>query len=231
MTKPPPYLTGIIESYQKNDNAGLAIQMKKYMREQYEYFGIPSPLRKELIRSHWKQFGFIPEDRIEEIVNWCWNAPQREYHYFAMESLDKVSKKANKQRIEIYEYMIQNKSWWDTVDFIAAKLVGEYFIIFPEEIATRTTKWMDSRNIWLQRTCLLFQLKYKTATNIGLLEKFIASLVNSKEFFIRKAIGWVLREYSKTDPEYVIQFVKEHDLSGLSSKEALKWLNRSNAFT
>lgn len=87
-----------------------------------------------------------------------------------------------------------------------------------------TTRWMNSDNMWLQRTCLLFQLKYKTSTDTQLLSSFIKPLSSSNEFFIRKAIGWALREYSKTDPDFVIQFTKENTLSGLSEREALKWL-------
>jgi 3-methyladenine DNA glycosylase AlkD len=224
----PDYLTGIIESYKKNANSELAEQMKKYMKDQYEYFGIASPERRELYRSHWQQYGLLPEDQTEEIVKWCWNAPQREFQYFAMESLDKVAKKVSRKQIEIYEFTITNKSWWDTVDYIAAKLVGEYFKQYPEEIVFKTTKWMDSGNMWLQRTCLLFQLKYKKTTNTKLLEKFIEPLSGSNEFFIRKAIGWILREYSKSNPEYVKEFVRDHKLSGLSSREALKWLKHHN---
>jgi 3-methyladenine DNA glycosylase AlkD len=222
----PGYLNSLIKSYQKNANAKLSIQMKKYMKGQYEYFGITSPRRRELYRNHWQKYGLIPIDEIEEIVKWCWAAPQREYQYFAIETLSKISKKAGRERIQIYEFVITNKSWWDTVDYIAANLVGEYFKIYPEEIAGKTAKWMESGNIWLQRTCLLSQLKYKAATNTGLLEKFIKPLTSSNDFFIRKAIGWILREYSKTNPEYVKRFVKEHRLSGLSEREALKWINK-----
>ena len=85
---------------------------------------------------------------------------------------------------------------------------------------------MSSGNMWLQRTCLLFQLKYKKALNTALLESFIIPLAESKEFFIRKAIGWILREYSKTDPRYVIDFVAKHSLSGLSEREAMRIIKK-----
>ncbi len=85
---------------------------------------------------------------------------------------------------------------------------------------------MDSGNMWLQRTALLFQLKYKKATDTKLLTDYILKLQGSKEFFINKAIGWILREYSKTESDWVIEFVKKHQLAPLSHKEALKWLNR-----
>ena len=124
------------------------------------------------------------------------------------------------------EFMIINKSWWDTVDMIASHLVGTHFKRFPGLIPAYTEKWMASGNFWLQRTALLFQLKYKKETDVELMSDLIKRLAGEKEFFIRKAIGWVLREYSKTDPEIVINFVENQQLSNLSRTEALKVNNR-----
>jgi 3-methyladenine DNA glycosylase AlkD len=225
----PEYLKDLDKAYKTRANPDMAAQMKNYMKGQYEYFGIPSPERRELYKLHWKEHGLLPDNQVEEIVKWCWNAPQREFQYFALESLGKTTKKADKQMINIYEFTITHKSWWDTVDYIAANLVGIYFRKFQEEIEPKTTIWMESGNMWLQRTCLLFQLKYKSETNTILLENLIAQLSGAKEFFIRKAIGWILREYSKTNPEYVKQFVADHELSGLSEREALKWMKNKNS--
>ena len=112
------------------------------------------------------------------------------------------------------------------VDFIAGTLAGTHFNLYPELIKPVTGRWMKSGNIWLQRSSLLFQLKYKNQTDTRLMFKYIRSLSSSKEFFIQKAIGWVLRQYSKTDPETVIQFVEAHQLPPLSKREALKVINR-----
>lgn len=223
---PPEYLTDLIHVFETKADPAYAVQMKKYMKHLFDFYGISSPKRKELYKVHWNKHGYLLNEEPTEIIKWCWQAPQREYQYFGMELLDKLAKKAKADRIDLYEYIIINKSWWDTVDFIAAKLVGTFFTSHPEHIANFTTKWMQSGNLWLQRTCLLFQLKYKAKTDTHLLETFISQLSESKEFFIRKAIGWALREYSKTDPEYVIQCIKKHHLSGLSEREALKWMKR-----
>jgi 3-methyladenine DNA glycosylase AlkD len=118
--------------------------------------------------------------------------------------------------------MITQKSWWDTVDFIAATMVGNYFKKYPEMIKPVTDKWMVSQNMWLQRSCLLFQLKYKAEVNTDLLASFILSLSVSREFFITKAIGWSLRQYSKFDPQWVINFVSKNSLQPLSKREALR---------
>ena len=227
----PDYLQPLELAYLQHADADIAGPMKKYMKDRYEYFGIKSPLRKEIYREHKLNYGLIPQEEKEKIIKWCWQQPQREYQYFAMEFLGRASKKEESDSIDLYVYMITNKSWWDTVDFIATNLVGTYLQRFPEHTIRLTTEWMASNNIWLQRTCLLFQLKYKTATDTALMHGFINQLSDSKEFFIRKAIGWVLREYSKTDAQYVLDYVKMYPMSGLSQREALKWLvsrNRKN---
>jgi len=221
---PKEYLQPLKTAFEENANPSKALQMKAYMRGQYEYYGIASPERSVIFAEHKKNYGLIPEVHLNEIVTTCWQAPEREFQYFAMEMLNKVSKKSKPETIQFYEYMITNKSWWDTIDFIAANLVGSYFKIYPELIHSKTAEWIDSENMWLQRTCLIFQLKYKTLLDTDLLESFILKLKDAKPFFIRKAIGWILREYSKTDPEYVKNFVRNHSLSGLSRIEALKWM-------
>jgi len=111
-------------------------------------------------------------------------------------------------------------------DLIAPSLVGYHFQEYPEERQDYINKWIHSGNIWLQRSCILFQLKYKNAVDTRLMASIILELSDHKEFFIRKAIGWMLREYSKTDPGWVVRFVQNHELSGLSRREALKWLER-----
>jgi 3-methyladenine DNA glycosylase AlkD len=226
----PDYLKPLTEVIRNHENAEQAIRMKKYMKNQFEFFGIPSPKRKEIYRQHWKEHGYIPDNQKEKVLKLCWNAPQRELQYFAMETLGRKAGKATVQEIELYEYMITNKSWWDTVDYIAANLAGMYFRLYPEKINAVTDRWIESGNLWLRRSCLLFQLKYKNDTDTQLLEHIIDPLVNENEFFIRKAIGWILREYSKTNPEYVMRYVNNHKLSGLSEREALKWIkNRSSS--
>lgn len=115
-------------------------------------------------------------------------------------------------------------SWWDTIDVIAPKILGSWFKRYPEHIKPTITRWLKSDNIWLQRSCVLFQLKYKEKTNTQLLSSVIDQLKDSKEFFLRKSIGWVLREYAKTDAEFVKDFVNSRELSPLSRREATKHL-------
>lgn len=220
------YLLPLYNQFYKYGNSDYAVAQKKYMKGQFDYFGLRSPQRKELSRSFLKEHGLPNEDRFEEIVKECWDQPQREFQYFAMDLLAKKAKKAEICRVDIYEYLILSKSWWDTVDYLAARMVGTHFQRFPSVIEDYTEKWMNSESMWLQRTAILFQLGYKSDTNLDLLTNYIERLFGSKEFFINKAIGWILREYSKTDADWVIQYVKENEnnLANLSKREALKWL-------
>lgn len=220
----PDYILPLREKFETNANIEEAIPMKKYMKNKFDFFGIKSPLRKDIYKDFKNKYGLLPDENFEEIIKWCWKQNEREYQYFAMEFLSKRMKKSTLEIIDLFEFMIVEKSWWDTVDFIAAVLVGDYFKRFPGEIKRITEKWMNSGNIWLQRSCLLFQLKYKNKTDVELMEYFIVRLLGSKEFFINKAIGWILREYSKTKPQVVVNIVERHSLSGLSNREALKWM-------
>ncbi len=220
------YLIPLQKLFEANANEEIALYMKKYMKGQYDYFGIKSPERRELKAQFLLQYGYPETGQLDAITRECWKLPQREYQYFIMEILERFAKKAEAERIGLYEFMIETKSWWDTVDFIAANLVGIHFRKYPEQIVPYTKKWMDSGNMWLQRTSLLFQLRYKKETNLELLMDYIGRLQGSKEFFINKAIGWALREYSKTDPDWVKNYVASHSLAPLSHREALKRINR-----
>ncbi len=220
------YLKPLSEAFLAHSNEKIAFQMKKYMKGQFDYFGIKSPERKVLKKEFLDLYGLPEPDQLEEIVRECWQLPQRECQYFIMEILGRLAKKAGGKRIDLYEFLVKSKSWWDTVDYIASNLVGVHFRLYPDLIVPYTEKWMDSGNMWLQRTAILFQLNYKKDTDLILLSDYIDRLQGSKEFFINKAIGWILREYSKTDSDWVIHFVQHNELANLSKREALKWLER-----
>jgi 3-methyladenine DNA glycosylase AlkD len=203
-------------------NPSLALAMKKYMRDRFEFLGIKTTERRILLRQ-WINENPIPSlPDLQILVIEMWNSPFREYHYCALELLDKKRKQLNASHGELLEYLIVTHSWWDTVDLIAAHLVGELFKNHPELVEPVNARWMQSNNLWLQRSCLLFQLGYKKHTDLNLLEKNIMMLNREKDFFIRKAIGWILRQYAKTDADWVRKFIVEHELSPLSKKEALK---------
>ncbi|NOQ26352.1 MAG: DNA alkylation repair protein [Bacteroidales bacterium] len=208
--------------FQKNKNLKVAVEQKAYMRNQFEFYGLKATNRREIQKPFFYE-KYLPEKKeLHDIVKTLWKKPQREYQLFSQELVFKYVKQFEKRDIELLEYMVINKSWWDTVDYIAYKLIGGYFKIYPEEIKFNVDKWLNSKNIWLQRSALLFQLKYKTELDTQILSFCINSLLDTKEFFINKAIGWVLREYSRTNPKWVMEFVSKTKLSTLSEKEALR---------
>jgi len=194
---------------------------KAYLLNQFEHYGLKTPLRRKLCKEYFnRQLPAYSE--LERIVKELWQLPQREYQYGAVELLVYFKMEWKKDCIALFEYMITHKSWWDSVDHIASELTGPYFRTFPLMIATTTRRWNRSDNIWLQRSSLMFQKAYREATNTKLLSEYIIHCRRSNEFFVQKAIGWALREYSKTNPRWVQQFVRNNQLPALSTREALK---------
>ncbi|WP_018923619.1 DNA alkylation repair protein [Salsuginibacillus kocurii] len=200
-----------------------AIGMKKYMREKYDFFGVKATPRRKIVREVMKEYGPPPEKEFSKIIKELWGLPERECQYAALDILDRRKEFKDKD-IQLLEYLITHKSWWDTVDWIASKHAGAYFQHYPQHIQNITGHWIQSNNFWLKRSAILFQLKYKQDTDEEILYHYINQCLGSEEFFINKAIGWALREYSKTNGPSVVQFVNQHNLSQLSRTEALKYL-------
>lgn len=211
---------------QLHSNAENKAAMEAYMKNKFRFFGIKSVQRKALFREFLNQHPPQKGNRAQmiEFVGECWKLPERELHYCALEWMIRQHKLWQENDLEFFESLVTHQSWWDTVDSIASNVFGPWFRKYPEMIQPTIDRWMAGDNIWLWRCCLLFQLKYKSKTDPELLTDVILKLCDSREFFIRKAIGWILREYAKTDPEFVIHFAQQHSLQPLSYREALKHL-------
>lgn len=216
-----PYLQQVQKVFKKESNTADATTMSAYMRNLFSFYGLKTPIRKKLIKDLLNDNPVNVSD-IVTIAKEAWTLPERELQYFAIELLATHHQSWQKDIIILFEKMIVEKSWWDSVDSIASKLTAVYFKMFPEQIIPVTGQWNRSNNIWLQRSSLLFQLLYKEKTDTVLLTKYILHLRSSKEFFIQKAIGWILRQYARTNPQWVKKFLKENELAPLSKKEALK---------
>ncbi|RSK29227.1 DNA alkylation repair protein [Bacillus sp. HMF5848] len=198
--------------------------MKRYMRDQYEFFGVKTPERRGILKSFLLENGLPHDDAFNEAIVELWEMPERELQIVAINLIDlKIKKKElSTAFLPVIEQLITTKSWWDTVDHIATKHVGILFQNEPALIENVGRSWRNSDDIWLRRTMILFQQKYKTNTNQELLADIITENLGSSEFFINKAIGWSLREYAKTNPIWVKEFVAQTTLSNLSKREALK---------
>ncbi|MBI3260119.1 MAG: DNA alkylation repair protein [Ignavibacteriae bacterium] len=210
--------------FEENANTELAKKMAQYMRNLFPFYGIQKqnraviakPFLKELVKNS-------SHDVIAEIALTLWNKPQREYHYFCMEYVEKVQKLWQEHiTIQLFENLIVTKSWWDSVDFIASHLVGKYFQKWDSKLPAIVDNWNTSDNMWLNRTAIIYQLSYKEKTDTDILTHVINTHSKSKVFFIQKAIGWALRQYGYANPEFVRAFVQNHALAPLSKREALK---------
>ena len=202
------YFSELRSAFEKHADPTTASGAKAYMRNLSEYYGLPSPLRRQLTKEFISKSGYPPYDQMEELVHYAWAQPQREWQYVAMEIVEKFVKKADPDLIDLAEWMITNKSWWDSVDFVAPNIAGVLFKQYPEIKMQYIEKWMQSGNLWLKRSCLLHQLRYNQTADRALLFNLCERLADHPDFFIRKAIGWSLRQYSKEFPEAVIDFVK-----------------------
>lgn len=219
------YVAELISIFQSGEDRSIAIDQSNYMRNQFEFFGLKSQKRRTLQSEFFRSNELPPKSELKMIITELWEQPQRELHYAGQELAKKYIRHTELSDIELYEFMVTHKSWWDTVDFIASHLMGSYFKTYPELRKTYIDKWLASGNMWLQRCAILFQLKYKIDVDTDLLTYAIHSLSGSKEFFINKAIGWILREYSKTNPDWVASYVSKTELAPLSRKEALRLIN------
>ena len=200
--------------------------MKSYLKHRFDLYGIRAPQRKQFFKGFWANHKEELKANWQDITTWMWDQDYRDYHYLAMDIIGNIEKTLSKEDLPLIEKFIVNHSWWDTVDFLASHGVGQILKhdeTFQMEIADR---YMKSDNMWLQRTAIVFQLFYKKATNQDLLFAVIDETLGSKEFFINKATGWALRQYAKTDPAAVRQYVdlQRPKLSGLTLREATKYL-------
>lgn len=209
-----------LESHASPNNAAA---MEKYMKYQFSFLGLKSPLRRMLLKGLWKEHSEKVKFHYREIALQLFSEAHREYHHCGMEILIKeIKNNYKKEDKELIEKLITTQSWWDTVDFLAKYLLGNYLLEYPNEKEALIKKYSDADSIWLNRSAILFQLNYRMHTDKGILFRECNKHRTSKEFFIQKAIGWALREYAKYNAADVLDFVESTDLKALSKREALK---------
>ncbi|MCM3586795.1 DNA alkylation repair protein [Mesobacillus maritimus] len=207
-----------------NANPENAEQMARYMKNHFPFFGIKTPQRREIANEFFRETELLKEPFEESFVLALYDQPERECQMVAIDYIVRSLKKLEKSDIDLMHRLLTTKSWWDSVDTLAQKPVGTIVANHPELIAEVIDTWAVSENLWLRRTAIIFQLKYKEQTNEELLYHYIKLNAASKEFFIQKGIGWALREYSKTNPESVRNFIQSHSLAPLSVREGSKHL-------
>ncbi|TDE30581.1 DNA alkylation repair protein [Flavobacterium ranwuense] len=211
------------KAFKQNKNPENAFAMAKYMKNNFPFFGIKTEERRRIFKEIWKENKNEISENARTVAVALYSKKEREFHYCAIEILIKELKgNYKKEDIQLIEKLIGNNSWWDSVDTIAKYILGEYLLEFPLEAQNVIKRFSNSGNMWLNRSAILFQLGYKQKTNADFLFSQCLKQAHSKEFFIQKAIGWSLREYAKSNPKIVRQFVENSNLKPLSRKEALK---------
>jgi 3-methyladenine DNA glycosylase AlkD len=197
--------------------------MRSYMRDQFPFLGIRSTEQRLLTREVLAGLAKPDEDDLRAVSLACWALPEREYQYFACDLLRRHARICSPGFLDTARHLVVTTPWWDTVDALAAHLVGPLVTRHPALLSTMDDWSMDD-DMWLVRTAILHQLRYREATDATRLFRYCTAQSAHRDFFIRKAIGWALREYAKTAPDAVRSYVRAHEsrLSGLSVREALK---------
>lgn len=211
---------------QEQANPTRAAQQQAYMKSAMPFYGVTKPAVDELCKALLKNH--IPADATEyraTLLYFFEHATHRELWYVALTYAQQHKTYITTNNIDVFIAIIRKAQWWDIIDTVAPNLIGKALSKSPL-LNEYTMLWIQDHNMWVRRTALLAQLKYKQATDLALQEKLIVTVAHEKEFFIRKAIGWSLRELSKTNKDAVRGIIATHGekLSGLSVREARKYL-------
>ena len=216
-------LLDLITDFEENRNELLAESMSKYMQDKFRFLGIRGATRTEIYKK------YFPDARKTKNIDWdfvesCWNKEEREFQYVVVYYLKAMQKFLKREDISKLKYLIVTKSWWDTVDLLA-KVVGS-LVIRIEGYDQIMLEWSKDSNIWLRRVAILYQLSLKEKVDEKVLDEILVSNLGDNEFFINKAVGWALRDYSKFNPEWVTKFIEKNreNMANLSLREASKYL-------
>ncbi|MFP3916043.1 MAG: DNA alkylation repair protein [Actinomycetota bacterium] len=203
-----------------------ARQMAAYMKTDMPFYGVKKPDRVPVLRRLAAEFPPANASDYRRKVGALWERPHREEKYLAIGYARRFGDHIDLPQLGLYRRMVVEGAWWDLVDEVAAHLVGKLVAEHRRQMRPVLEGWIDDDDLWLRRTAILCQLRHKEATDAAILFDFCRRRAHEKEFFIRKAIGWALREYARTDPEAVRQFVEDAggELSGLSRREATRHL-------
>ncbi|XP_077990505.1 uncharacterized protein LOC144444831 [Glandiceps talaboti] len=227
---PTAILSKITKMYASVADAQKAAGAKKYMRNQFEFYGMQAPTRRAIDKEIFQSSPPLDVVTLRKLLLLLWQQSEREYQHcgadLASKNVKLLSGSNDKERqhsIQCLKSLITTKSWWDTVDALAPT-IGQLAKLHPEHLNPILEDWIQADNMWLRRVALIHQLRYKDDTDKDKLFRFCLLRCHEKDFFIRKAIGWALRQYFRHNPSEVKKFVKDNDkcLSTLSKREALK---------
>ena len=220
------YIKQLFENMQDQNQA---LSMAQYMKNQFVFYGIPTPQRRKLYKD------FLKQEKKHKQIDWdfldlCYQDSHREFQYFVCDYLKMFQNQLVYEDIQHMKVYIKDKQWWDSIDNFDT-IIGQIGLT-DQRVDDLMLEWSLDDDFWLRRLAIDHQLGRKEKTNTILLEKILVNNLNSHEFFINKAIGWILRDYSKTNPQWVKHFIeKYHDrMHRLSIKEGSKYIKNDMIF-
>ncbi len=223
---PKLYVSAIKKAFAQASDDIIAEAQSKYMRNLFPFYGIKRPERNVIQSAFIKENGLPQQKALTPVLKLCFQAKNREVQYFALDVLMRCIKKQEESFVDVLEELIQTKSWWDSVDYLAS-ICGKFFLIHETLVPIVTDQWIENEDFWLNRVAIIFQLHHKEKTDEALLYRYIKCHAASNEFFLQKACGWALRQHSKRFPDSVVSFIEGQDLSPLTVREGLKHINKS----
>jgi 3-methyladenine DNA glycosylase AlkD len=226
-----PLLIRLRAALQEAADPTKAAGMQAYMKSTMPYHGVPTPILRRVYRQVFADVDLPSAEAWQREVLGLWRgAAFREERYAAigLSGLRRADRFQTLAALPMYEEMIVSGAWWDYVDSIAGHRIGLLLRRFVDPMRATMLEWSQSDDLWKRRTSIICQLGFKAETDLDLLYACIEPSLGSREFFLRKAIGWALRQYAWTDPDEVVRYVAEHDatLSPLSKREVLKNVGR-----
>ena len=220
----------ITNTLNDNKNSKDAIQMQRYMKTTMPFYGVKSPILNIIVNDVKNLHLISNQEEYNSIIMDIWNLSHREEKYISIKLARKWKQYITLEALIVYEKMIREGQWWDFIDPISQGLIGILLMNNRFEMNIILDKWIEDENFWIRRSAILAHLKHKENTDYKKLFEYCLKCAHEKEFFIQKAIGWVLREYSKTKPEIVYAFIQDNEqiLSNLSKREGMKYIKKNN---
>ena len=216
------------KEFSKQRNPEIAKEQQRYMKSKMPFYGLQAPQLKKIYSPLFKKYTPTSNRNYRAtLLHIFKNTKHREEWYVGLAFANHYEDYVIEENVDLYIELIRLTQWWDTIDNIAPKLIGPA-LADSNNLPIFLNEWIKDENLWVRRTALLTQLKYKERTDFKLLSELIKQTWHEDEFFIRKAIGWVLRQYSYSSPNEVINFIEQNGdkLSRLSITEGLKALKR-----
>lgn len=213
----------IKESFESQKNEEQAIPMAKYLRNKFKCYGLKTKERRDVYKE------VIKADKVSGVVDWeflylCFKDEYRDMHYLALDYLLAQKKSLKFEDIKKMEVFVKTNQWWDSID-VMNTIIGDIGLT-DSRVDELMLMWSLDKDFWLRRVAITHQLMRKKNTNIELLGKILKNNFGSDEFFINKAIGWALRDYSKVNPHWVRNFIERYsnEMSKLSIREGSKYI-------